>query len=213
MEYVIGLFDDRATADRAVDALRDAGVARADYSVTDRSNTFKGWFERLFRMGEDASSLEAQGIPDQDARWYDDQIDRGATMVVVRAHRDSGRAGRLLREAGARGVHVYGQRQGRWVQVPGEAAAPGAPAYGGAPERGVQPQAAVAPAPTGPAPEPPVAPDRRPVEDVVTGGTSRRGVAHEEAGAREGLEAENARLKRLVAEQALEIERLRAGGR
>jgi hypothetical protein len=214
MEYVMGLFDDRTQADRATEPLRRAGVARTDYSATDRGNTFRGWFERLFGMGEDASTLAAHGIPEVDARWFDEQIDRGATLVAVRTDRDVALLGRLLRDAGAHGVHAYGQRQGRWVPVSDDARPSQAARAGEAPEQtGAPAQRAYAPATERAAQEPPVAPDRRPMQDVITGGAAPAGVSRGEVTARtrEELEAENARLKTLVGEQALEIERLRAG--
>lgn len=204
MDYVIGLFGDRTQADRATERLRHAGVARNDYSVTNRSSTFKGWFGRLFGAGEDVSSLTAHGIPEVDARWFDEQIDRGATLVAVRSDRDVALLAHVLRDEGAHGVHTYGQRQGRWVPVTGDARAPEAQQPDESPGRAPA-------APPSARQEPPATPDRRLVQDVIMGSAVPAAPSRAEGSqrAREELEEENARLKRLVGEQALEIERLR----
>ncbi len=122
MEYIISLFSDQREADGAAAALRQLGLGDSDYDVkthAEFTGTVKGWLERLFHMPEPLSGMEAEGVPHDDARWYEDQIEHGQTMLVVRAERDGARLVRTLEQAGAHDIRRYEKRDEAWTQLSG----------------------------------------------------------------------------------------------
>jgi hypothetical protein len=122
MEYIISLFSDQQDADRAAAALRQLGLSDSDYDIkthAEYAGTLRGWLERLFQMPEPLSGMEAEGVPHDDARWYEDQIEHGQNMLVVRAIRDAARLIRTLEQAGAHDIRRYQKRDEAWTQLSG----------------------------------------------------------------------------------------------
>ena len=122
MEYILSLFSDRQDADRAAGSLRHLGLSDSDYDVkthAEYAGTVKGWLERLFQMPEPLSGMEAEGVPHDDARWYEDQVEHGETMVVVRAGREGARVVATLTQAGAHDIRRYEKRDEAWTQLSG----------------------------------------------------------------------------------------------
>lgn len=108
MHTVIGAFDDRSTAQRAVDRLMDAGFDRKDvhleYQGSGQTTTTTqdrgGWsfFGSLFGTQERSDTTYASH-----GQAYDEAVRRGSSVVVVDAHSESeaDRAATLLNDLGA----------------------------------------------------------------------------------------------------------------
>jgi hypothetical protein len=117
MIYVIGLFADRPDAERAVSGLRSAGPSSVDATIKEYDPSLKGWTERIFGMVEPLSTLQAEGVEHEDARWYADRMEQGYVMVVVRTDEAGQSLARTLRDAGAEFVRLYSFEEGRWVRT------------------------------------------------------------------------------------------------
>jgi hypothetical protein len=74
MAYVIGTFEDRALAGSMIKDLKDMGLPEVEYAITDRTDTVKGWLQRLFGLGDDAAKLQSKGVPPDEAQWYDSEV-------------------------------------------------------------------------------------------------------------------------------------------
>jgi len=116
MEYVVGLFADRPSAEGAADAVTADGIAAADCTIKEHEQTMKGRFERVFDITEPLSTMEADGVSHEDAPWYEEQIDEGRVLLVVRTERDATRVAGLLRSRGADALRLYGWWGSRWVR-------------------------------------------------------------------------------------------------
>ncbi|HEV2359229.1 MAG TPA: hypothetical protein VGZ23_16685 [bacterium] len=114
MEYVLGLFPDAAAAERAAGVLRHFGVSEDDYRVrtqTAATRNIKGWAGWLFDTPEPRSGPDAEGLPHEDAYWYNDRIRSGETMVAVRLEdRGGAEIARALQRAGGHDVRRYWTR-------------------------------------------------------------------------------------------------------
>jgi hypothetical protein len=124
MEYVLGLFSDEAAAEQAVGALRNFGLRDEDFHLRTHARatkTLKGWAEWLFDMPEPLSGMEGEGLPHDDADWYEDQIEGGRAMVAVRTIDRRGKEiARLLRRVGGRDVRRYEKRADGWTAFTGD---------------------------------------------------------------------------------------------
>jgi len=109
VEYVIGLFADRAQAGRGIDAVKAAGVPYTVAMVKAPQHTVsaRGVLERVFGMPEPHATLEAHGVPHDAAQWLQNQVEQGRTMVVIHTDREPERIRGILSEAGALDVRVY----------------------------------------------------------------------------------------------------------
>ena len=155
---VVGVFPTRMDAEKALDALRDAGFAGEDVSlltqhpdqvvVPDREPTaadaatagafaggltgaFAGWLIGGASLlipgvgpfvaagaiataltgaalgagiGAIGGALTGLGIPEEEARWYEQQVQRGSTLVTVDAAGRDGEAEQILRRHGGHDV-------------------------------------------------------------------------------------------------------------
>ena len=124
MEYVLGLFADKAAAVRAADALKGLGLGDDDYHLRTHgaaTRSIKGWFEWLFDMPEPLSGMEAEGIPHEDAHWYEDRVQAGETMVAVRTlDRRGAEIAAVLRRSGGHDIRRYEKRAEGWTRFTGE---------------------------------------------------------------------------------------------
>ena len=72
-------------------------------------------------MPEPLSGMEAEGIPHEDAHWYEDRIQAGETMVAARTQDRSGaEIARALRRAGGHDVRRYQKLAQGWTRFTGE---------------------------------------------------------------------------------------------
>jgi uncharacterized protein (TIGR02271 family) len=120
MQTVIGGFDDRATADRAVQRLVDMGFDRSDLHVEmnngddniladqhEHVREHHGFFARLFGLDDDGDGYAAH------ANTWNEAVRRGSAVVVVDAAdaEQADRAASLLHELGAIDVN---ERAKQW---------------------------------------------------------------------------------------------------
>lgn len=113
---IVGVFDERAGAERAIEALNAAGF-RGDqihYSGDTSSGGFLASIKRLF-TGEDSSSsglmndLRDFGLTDDEAHYYADQHAQGRAVVAVRPDNRADEVTTILRQNGA---HDFSTRPG-----------------------------------------------------------------------------------------------------
>jgi hypothetical protein len=112
MDDLVAVIDDRATAERAVQALKDAGVSDGDVDLVDgawfaqaaRSAVGqRGWVKRLTHLlPTDETYL---------AKTYVEEAEHQHNLVVVHApsQDDVERARKVLAAHGGREMHHYGQ--------------------------------------------------------------------------------------------------------
>jgi hypothetical protein len=113
MEYVVGLFDDRPDAERAVEILRARDVHYQECTIRSRENTVRDWLERLFGMEEPQAHMEPHGLPRESSEWLDHQLDRGRVMVEMLVADNGAGAEAALAGAGAGYTRRF-----RWWPVP-----------------------------------------------------------------------------------------------
>lgn len=117
MEYVVGLYDDRDAAERAVGALRTAGIEYTECTIRTRDNTVRDRLERLFGMEEPQAHMEPHGLGRESSEWLDHQLDLGRVMVEILVSGDAAKAHTVLADAGA--VYV---RRFKWFPEPQQSA-------------------------------------------------------------------------------------------
>ena len=123
---VIGVFDEAASADRAIDALQAAGFSSADIhhsgrGTTSTSGTNDGGFfagVRNFFTGNDttdttgghvASDLTNMGVSNDESQYYENEYNNGRTVVSVNAGSRAEEAKTILDTNGA---YNYASRRG-----------------------------------------------------------------------------------------------------
>ncbi len=123
---VIGVFDEAANADRAIDALQAAGFSSADIHHSGRStgstgSTGGGFFAGVknFFTGDDtttgttsghvADDLTNMGVSNDEAQYYDNEYNSGRTVVSVNAGSRAEEAKTILDTNGA---YNYASRRG-----------------------------------------------------------------------------------------------------
>ncbi len=123
---VIGVFDEAANADRAIDALQAAGFSSADIHHSGRStgstgSTGGGFFAGVknFFTGDDtttgttgghvADDLTNMGVSNDEAQYYDNEYNNGRTVVSVNAGSRAEEAKTILDTNGA---YNYASRRG-----------------------------------------------------------------------------------------------------
>ncbi len=89
---VVGVFTEDLNANLAADELRRVGFSDEEISVSrhqDGENGFMAGLKRLFK-GQETTSLATaddfvrMGVPEEDASYYQSQLDAGRTIVLVR---------------------------------------------------------------------------------------------------------------------------------
>ncbi len=119
---VIGVFDEAAGADRAIDALQAAGFSSADIHHSGRGTASTGgggFFAGLknFFTGDDAATpgghvaddLTNMGVSKDEAQYYDNEYNNGRTIVSVNAGSRAEEAKTILDTNGA---YNYATRRG-----------------------------------------------------------------------------------------------------
>ena len=88
---VLGVFADRERADKAIDDLRHANFGYNQIRLAERgAGSFLDSFKSLFTGQETMSAntpddLMKLGVPEQEARYYQSQLDAGRAIVIVNA--------------------------------------------------------------------------------------------------------------------------------
>ena len=108
---VIGVFTNRDQANRAIDELRRAGFSYDQIRIVERgAGSFLDNLKSLFTGQETTSSNKADdlmrmGVPEQDARHYQSELDAGRVIVIVKAAGRPEQAMTILRQNGAHDVN------------------------------------------------------------------------------------------------------------
>ena len=92
LSTVVGVFTEDARAEQAADELRRVGFSDDEISVSrhgDATGGFKASLKRLFKGQETtpvatADDFIRMGVPEQDANYYQSELDAGRTIVLVR---------------------------------------------------------------------------------------------------------------------------------
>ncbi|HYU72722.1 MAG TPA: YsnF/AvaK domain-containing protein [Ktedonobacteraceae bacterium] len=112
----IGVFDEAAMADRAIEALQQAGF-RSNQIHSSRHPSSGGFLASLKSLftgdentaGSVANDLSGMGISDEEAQYYAQESQKGHTVVAVQAENRVQEAMDLLQENGA---FTYAMRPG-----------------------------------------------------------------------------------------------------
>lgn len=112
MDDIVAVIDNRATGERAVQALKDAGVSDGDVDLVDGA-----WFAQAARsaVGQRGMVQRLTHLLPTDetilARTYVEEAEREHDIIVVHApsHDDVERARAVLAAHGAREMHHYGR--------------------------------------------------------------------------------------------------------
>ena len=106
---IFGVFDDAGTAEKAIDALQDAGFSR-DQIHSSKSTSSGGFLAGLKSMftGESGGTTggahdltDTADIPDQEAKYYEQEHEAGRVVVAVRAGGRQQEAATIMRQMGA----------------------------------------------------------------------------------------------------------------
>src|SRR2546425_1141253 len=109
---VLGVFADRDRANQAIDDLRHAGFSYNEIRLVERgAGNFLDNLKSLFTGRETVSTnapddLMKLGVPEQDAHYYQSQLDAGRTIVIVNAADHPELALNFLRQRGAYDISV-----------------------------------------------------------------------------------------------------------
>jgi len=109
---VLGAFTDRDRANQAIDALRHAGFSYNQIRLVERgTGSFLDNLKSLFTGQETVSAntpddLMKLGVPQQDAQYYQSQLDAGRAIVIVNAGGQPELALNFLRQRGAYDINV-----------------------------------------------------------------------------------------------------------
>jgi len=104
---MIAVFADREQANLAIDNLRRAGYSYDQIRLVERgSNSFVESLKSLFTGQSTATTNSADdwmriGIPEQDARNYQSEIDAGRSIVLIKSVNNPEQALSIMRQSGA----------------------------------------------------------------------------------------------------------------
>jgi hypothetical protein len=176
---MIAVFADREQANRAIDVLRQANYGYDQIRLVQRgSNSFiedlKGLFNQTSATTNSADDWMRIGIPEQDARNYQSEIDAGRSIVLIKALNNPEQALGMMRQSGAYDIVVrLRMAQPAMAGVSNNAQAAQAGTYNANPQAPVynpnaaqatyNPNAPAGPYDTQPQPNPNTTPDGRDV--------------------------------------------------
>ena len=107
LSTMIAVFVDRDRANQAIDNLRRAGYSYDQIRLVERgSNSFVESIKSLFTAQSTATTNSADdwmriGIPEQDARNYQSEIDAGRSIVLIKSVNNPEQALSIMRQSGA----------------------------------------------------------------------------------------------------------------
>jgi hypothetical protein len=89
-QRLIGVFTDRGEADAAIDQLQEAGFSSEQLSLSHRQGVLAGRVKHLFsklpgQEGSIVDELKRLGVPEDEARYYQNELDAGRIIVTVQA--------------------------------------------------------------------------------------------------------------------------------
>ena|SRR5437016_4377822 len=104
---MIAVFVDRDRANQSIDNLRHAGYSYGQIRLVDNgTNSFIEDLKSLFKGQTTAATNSADdwmriGVPEQDARTYQSELDAGRSIVLLKAVDNPEQALSILRQSGA----------------------------------------------------------------------------------------------------------------
>ena len=109
---ILAVVDDRATAERLVEALKDCGLPEGDVDLVDGA-----WFAQVMRANKESWNPLQRGLAllaadeGEVVRKYLEEADQGHTIVVAHAERPElwESLARVLREHGAQNLRHCGR--------------------------------------------------------------------------------------------------------
>lgn len=110
-QRLIGVFTDRGQADAAIDQLQEAGFSSEQLSLSHRQGVLAGRLKHLFsklpgQEGSIVDELKRLGVPEDEARYYQNELDAGRIIVTVQADGRQEDARAILESNGAYDIHT-----------------------------------------------------------------------------------------------------------
>lgn len=105
---IVGVFDDRAAADRAVEALQSVGVNPDQIHVIGHAHTGGFWsaLRHLFTGDEDTDDVSDLGLSQDEVNYYENERQAGHTVVAVNASGREPQVVDILRSNGAHDLNI-----------------------------------------------------------------------------------------------------------
>ena len=108
---IVGVFTDRVQADLAIDQLQQAGFTSDLLSLSHLQGSRAGGVKNLFSKlpGQQRSivdELKRLGVPEEEARYYQNELDAGRIIVTVQADARQQDARVILESNGAYDIHT-----------------------------------------------------------------------------------------------------------
>ena len=103
---VVGVFTDRGEADTAIEELQQAGFNSDLLTLSHRPGGLAGGLKNLFSKlrGQEESivdELKRLGVPEEEAQYYQNELDAGRIVVTVQADGRQEEARSILESNGA----------------------------------------------------------------------------------------------------------------
>lgn len=110
-QRLIGVFTDRGQADAAIDQLQEAGFSSEQLSLSHRQGVLAGRLKHLFskhpgQEGSIVDELKRLGVPEDEARYYQNELDAGRIIVTVQADGRQEDARAILESNGAYDINT-----------------------------------------------------------------------------------------------------------
>jgi hypothetical protein len=108
---VMGVFTDRGAADAAIDQLQEAGFSSEQLSLSHRQGALSGKVKHLFsklpgQEGSIVDELQRMGVPEDEALYYQNELNAGRVIVTVQADGRQEDAREVLESNGAYDINT-----------------------------------------------------------------------------------------------------------
>jgi uncharacterized protein (TIGR02271 family) len=101
---IVGVFRDHTLAERAIDELQHAGLRSDEIWSAGQGGGLLSFLKSRTAGGEDGTlhdRLIAEGLPEEDAQYYQNELDAGRSLVVVQSYGHQQEARTILDRFGA----------------------------------------------------------------------------------------------------------------
>lgn len=108
---IVGIFTDRVQADLAIEQLQQAGFTSDLLSLSQQQGSGAGGVRNLFselpgQQGSIVDELKRLGVPEEEARDYQNELDAGRIILTVQADGRQQDARVILESNGAYDIHT-----------------------------------------------------------------------------------------------------------
>ncbi len=83
---IVGLYDDRATANKVVNDLEGRGFGEDHLRYASNEKGTRSTYEVDAKKGATPDALTGYGVPDDEANFYAEAVRRGGSLVIARVH-------------------------------------------------------------------------------------------------------------------------------